>query len=239
MLQESGGQTQLEGERNEIVHDVTLLDKEVAGAEEPEPVQQGSERDESVNDASTLDNDNGCAGDNMPQEGEEDGFPSDSQPPVGEIKDLKSTEHMQQEHESHVITQDTPYVGVQRGDPGPSDKAQPPIQISKVFELGTGKIPSDSDQREQMQRSDGDTRPFSKALKRVNSAEELHGRQKLQRIEASPVGARSFPKTVMDVVRSRSRSLSNSLVDDECNILSIIMRAGVSFPPFVHENRSV
>lgn len=238
-LQVSSSQTQLGGGKNEIVHDTTLLDKEIARAEEPEPVQQGSGRDELVKDAPALDNDNECAGEQMPQETGGDGLSSDSQMPVDDGKNLRLTEHMQEKDESHVITKDDPSVEVQRGDPGPSDKAQPATQIRKVVELGTGKTPSDSDEREQIQRRNGDTSSSSKSLKRVNCTEELHGRQKLQRTEASPVRVRSFPKTVMDVVRSRSRSLPNSLVGDECNILSIIMRAGVSFPPFVHEKRSV
>ncbi|KAG0581463.1 hypothetical protein KC19_4G253900 [Ceratodon purpureus] len=201
-----------------------------------EPVQEGSGRDELVKDAPAADDDNGCTGEQMPTEGGVDGLSSDSQLPVNDGKNPGSTEHMQQEHGSHVITKDVPHV---ERDPAPSDNAQLAPQNSEVVELGTGRISSDSDQRKQMQSSNGDRRSFFKRLKRVNCVEELHGQQKRQRREASPARVRSFPKTVMDVVRSRSRSLSNPLVDDESNILSIIMRAGVSFPPFVHEKRSV
>lgn len=224
------------------MHDTTLLDKEIAGAEEPEPVQEGSGRDELVKDAPAVVDGNGCTGEHMPTEGGVDGLSSDSPLPVNPVNDGKNpgpTEHMQQEHGSDVITKDVPCVEVRTRDPGPSDNAQLAPQNSEVVELGTGRISSDSDQRKQMQSSNGVHTRSSSRLKRVDCVEELHGQQKRQRREASPARIRSFPKTVMDVVRSRSRSLSSPLVDDESDILSIIMRAGVSFPPFVHEKRSV
>ncbi|KAG0504138.1 hypothetical protein KC19_N017100 [Ceratodon purpureus] len=207
-----------------------------------EPVQEGSGRDELVKDAPAVVDGNGCTGEHMPTEGGVDGLSSDSPLPVNPVNDGKNpgpTEHMQQEHGSDVITKDVPCVEVRTRDPGPSDNAQLAPQNSEVVELGTGRISSDSDQRKQMQSSNGVHTRSSSRLKRVDCVEELHGQQKRQRREASPARIRSFPKTVMDVVRSRSRSLSSPLVDDESDILSIIMRAGVSFPPFVHEKRSV
>ncbi|KAG0504671.1 hypothetical protein M758_N027600 [Ceratodon purpureus] len=207
-----------------------------------EPVQEGSGRDELVKDAPAVVDGNGCTGEHMPTEGGVDGLSSDSPLPVNPVNDGKNpgpTEPMQQEHGSDVITKDVPCVEVQTRDPGPSVNAQLAPQNSEVVELGTGRISSDSDQRKQMQSSNGVHTRSSSRLKRVDCVEELHGQQKRQRREASPARIRSFPKTVMDVVRSRSRSLSSPLVDDESDILSIIMRAGVSFPPFVHEKRSV
>jgi len=228
-LQEPMEQMQLADGRNEIVHNPAVPDKERVGTEEPQLVQQGRLRDELVKDTPAENNNRiGLTGEQTPQEsGGDELLPTDSRLPIDDARHLRSTEHKQQpEHGSSRVI---PLVEV-HCDSGLSEKAQP------LVECGTGQTLSNS---EQMQRGNGDPKPISEASKRVNWAEELHVQRKRQRVEASPVRARSFPKTVMDVVRSRSRSLSNSLVDDECNILSIIMRSGVKFPPFVFDKRSV
>ncbi|KAG0607073.1 hypothetical protein M758_8G001200 [Ceratodon purpureus] len=206
-----------------------------------EPVQEGSARDELIGDAPAVGGDNGCTGERLPTDGGVDGLSSDSQLPVHDGKNQGSTDHMQQQHGSDVITKDVNCVEVRKRDPAPSDDARLAPQNSEAVELGPGRTSSDSDRTKQVQSSNRvRTRSYSKRLERVNCVEELHGQQKRQRREVtSPARVRSFPKTVMDVVRSRSRSLSNPLVDRESGILSIIMRAGVSFPPFVHEKRSV
>lgn len=224
-IQEPVQHVQLAEGRNEIIDNPATVDMERVDTEEPHLIQQGRGRDDApdVNNASIE-----LTGEQMSQErGEDELLPNDSPLPIDDSRDSRSIEHEQQpEHQS---SRDIPLVEVHSGSLL-SEKAQP------LVDFGTERTPLNS---EQMPRSNGDTNSLSESSKRVHNAEEPNGHQKRQRVEASPVRNRSFPKTVMDVVRSRSRSLSNSLVDDECNILSIVMRAGVSFPPFVYDKRSV
>lgn len=239
LQEEPANQMQFPDGRNEVVHDHTPLDKERPITEEPQSVQQGNEGDELVRDVLAVNSNDGRTGEQTPEEREVDEDSSDLRLPNNNRRHLKSTELQLQDNDCHEISRDTPHVEIHRGGgSGLPDKAQPITQLSQVVEVGTGRTPSNS---EPTQNGNGGTKSLPKSLKRANCAEVSHGEQKRQRIETStsPVRARSFPKTVMDVVRSRSRSLSHSLVDDECNILSIIMRAGVSFPPFVYEKRSV
>ena len=68
---------------------------------------------------------------------------------------------------------------------------------------------------------------------------ELNGQEKQQRVEGSTRRIRRCPNTVMDVVRFQSTPMSSPLDEDDCNILRILMRTGVSFPPLVHKKPSV
>lgn len=76
-------------------------------------------------------------------------------------------------------------------------------------------------------------------LKRTANFEELNGQEKQQRVEGSTRRIRRCPETVMDVVRFQSTPMSSPLDEDDCNILRILMRTGVSFPPLVHKKHSV
>lgn len=76
-------------------------------------------------------------------------------------------------------------------------------------------------------------------IKRTANFEELNGQEKRPRAEGSTSRVRRCPKTVMDVVRSCSPRMSSPLDEDDCNILRILMRAGVSFPPLVHKKHSL
>jgi hypothetical protein len=44
-----------------------------------------------------------------------------------------------------------------------------------------------------------------------------------------------FPKTVMDVVRMHSSPVTDAVEEEACGILSVAMRAGILFPPILHE----
>jgi hypothetical protein len=76
-------------------------------------------------------------------------------------------------------------------------------------------------------------------LKRTADFRELNGQEKQQRVEGSTRRIRRCPNTVMDVVRFQSTPMPSPLDEDDCNILRILMRTGVSFPPLVHKKHSV
>lgn len=76
-------------------------------------------------------------------------------------------------------------------------------------------------------------------LKRMASFEELNVQDKQQRVEGSTRRIRRSPETVMDVVRTQSTPMSIPVDEDDCNILRILMRAGVSFPPLIHKKHFV
>lgn len=191
--------------------------------------QQGNKGNELSKSTPVTDNDRGSLGtaeQHLQGRGENE-LPIDSLLPSGDRRDLRFTE---QERERLMISNDVSHLETQKDGSAVPEKPQvaSPSSTASGFENGNG---------EQAQGGSGEPEFVPRTLKRVCCAEDMYGQRKLQRIEDSPVRTRIFPKTVMDVVRSRSRPLSDSLVDDECNILSMIMRTGVSFPPFVHEKR--
>ncbi|CAK9868505.1 unnamed protein product [Sphagnum jensenii] len=80
-----------------------------------------------------------------------------------------------------------------------------------------------------------DREEIGPSLKRKPSALDISGKGKAQRIGASHMQVQKFPKTVMDVVRMHSSPVTDAVEEETCGILSVAMRAGISFPPLLHE----
>jgi hypothetical protein len=81
-----------------------------------------------------------------------------------------------------------------------------------------------------------DMEEIGPSFKRKPSALDISGQGKAQRIiEASHVPVQRFPKTVMDVVRMHSSPVTDAVGEETCGILSVAMRAGISFPPVLHK----
>ncbi|CAK9192157.1 unnamed protein product [Sphagnum troendelagicum] len=81
-----------------------------------------------------------------------------------------------------------------------------------------------------------DMEEIGPSFKRKPSALDISGQGKAQRIiEASHTPVQRFPKTVMDVVRMHSSPVTDAVGEETCGILSVAMRAGISFPPVLHK----
>ncbi|CAK9266086.1 unnamed protein product [Sphagnum jensenii] len=80
-----------------------------------------------------------------------------------------------------------------------------------------------------------DREEIGPSFKRKPSALDISGKGKAQRIGASHMQVQKFPKTVMDVVRMHSSPVTDAVEEETCGILSVAMRAGISFPPLLHE----